>query len=103
MDTDYLPLAVAVGELRNELVAAVENAAGEELQFAVDSIEVEMQVVATNTVKGEGRGTIFGVLTLRGAAEHAKAATHKVKLVLKPKTSSDGDVYVADPVSDRPQ
>ncbi|GAA1818235.1 hypothetical protein HC028_17180 [Planosporangium flavigriseum] len=105
MEPDYLPLADAIGELRNELMAAVDNATGEDLRFAVEAIEVEMQVVVTNTVKGEGGGTLFGVLTLKAGADHAKAATHKVKLMLKPMTLSDphADVYVADPVPVRPE
>lgn len=105
MQPEYLPLAEAIGELRNELMMAVDNAAGEDLKFAVETIEVEMQVVATNTLKGEAGGTLFGVLTLKGGADHANAATHKVKLVLKPENPSapGGDVYVADPVPVRPK
>jgi hypothetical protein len=105
MQPEYLPLAEAIGELRNELMMAVDNAAHEDLKFAVECIEIEMQVVATNTLKGEAGGTLFGVLTLKGGADHARAATHKVKLVLRPETSSvpGGDVYVADPVPVRPK
>lgn len=105
MQPGYLPLAEAIGELRNELRAAVDNAAGEDLKFAVESIEVELQVVATDTLKGEAGGTLFGVLTLKGGADHAQAATHRVKLVLKPESSAapDDDVYVADPVPVRPK
>jgi hypothetical protein len=104
MDTAYLPLSEAIGELRTELLAAVDNAAGEQLRFAVETIEVELQVVATRTVKGEAGGNLFGVVTVKGGADHATAATHKVKLVLKPTTSDRaGDVYVADPVPVRPK
>ncbi|SCF25178.1 hypothetical protein GA0074695_4809 [Micromonospora viridifaciens] len=105
MQPEYLPLAEAISELRNELRMAVDNAAGEDLKFAVEAIEVEMQVVATNTLRGEAGGTLFGVLTLKGGADHATAATHKVRLVLKPESSPapGADVYVADPVPARPQ
>ncbi|MEU4665387.1 trypco2 family protein [Micromonospora chalcea] len=104
MQPEYLPLAEAIGDLRNELITGVDNAVGEDLKFLVETIEVELQVVATNTLRGEAGGTVFGVLTLKGGADHASAATHKVKLILKPKSSSapEGDVYVADPVPVRP-
>lgn len=105
MEADYLPLADAIGELRNELMSAIDNAAGEDLRLAVEAIEIEMQVVATSTVKGEAGGTLFGVLTFRAGADHANAATHTVRLALKPKTSSGPheDVYVADTVPVRPK
>ncbi|MEU4420203.1 trypco2 family protein [Actinoplanes sp. NPDC024001] len=105
MEPEYLPLAQAIGELRNELMAAVDNATTEDLQFAVEFIELEMQVVATNTLKGEAGGTLFGVLTLKGGADHANAATHKVKLVLRPESPSapGQDVLVADTTPVRPR
>jgi hypothetical protein len=104
MESEYLPLADAIGELRNELMAAVDNAAGEDLKFVVEAIEVEMQVVVTTTVKGESGGSLFGVLALKAAADHANAATHKVKLQLRPTAAGGrGDVYVSDQVPARPQ
>jgi hypothetical protein len=105
MEPGYLPLAQAIGELRNELLTAIDNAAGEDLRFAVQTIEVELQVVATDTLKGETGGSVFGVLTLKGGADHAKAATHKVKLVLKPEdlAAPGNEVYVGDPVPVRPE
>lgn len=105
MEPEYLPLAQAIGELRNELMAAVDNATTEDLQFAVEFIELEMQVVATNTLKGEAGGTLFGVLTLKGGADHADAATHKVKLVLRPekRLAPNEEVLVADPTPIRPR
>jgi hypothetical protein len=105
VEPEYLPLAEAIGELRNELMTAIGEAKGEDLQFAVDAVEIEMQVVATSTFKGEAGGTVFGVLTLKGGADHANAATHKVKLVLKPQLSSTpgGEVLVGDPVAVRPE
>ena len=105
MQTNYLPLAEAIGELRNELLSAVDNATTEELKFAVEAIEVELQVVVTRTLKGETGGSAFGVLTLKGGADHANAATHKVKLILRPEVSTApaGEVYVSDPTTVRPE
>jgi hypothetical protein len=97
MDTAYIPLAQAIGELRTELAAAIENAVDERLRFRVDAIEVELQLVATTTGKGEVGAGLWQVLTAKAAIEHARAATHKVKLVLNVRTDSpNGEALIGD-------
>ncbi|MBW6432398.1 hypothetical protein KZ829_01395 [Actinoplanes hulinensis] len=104
MEPAYIPLSQAVGELRTEIIAAVKNAKGEDLRFALEQIEVEFQVVATTTGKAEARASIWQVVTLKGSIEHANAATHKVKLVLKPRQEGSPDeTLIGDEVSERPQ
>ncbi|MGW3788170.1 trypco2 family protein [Micromonospora chokoriensis] len=104
MDTKYLPLSQAIGELRTELLAAIDKASGEDLKFAVNGIEVELQVVATTTLRAETGGSLWGIITAKGAAEYAGAATHKVTLSLKPRSSSPNEeVFVSDPASHLPE
>ena len=96
MDTDSLPLAQAISSLRAELLDAVEQADGEDLQFAVESIELQMQVVATTTGGVSAKGGLWQVLTVNAKVDHSRATTHTVKMTLKPRTGSGDDVLVGD-------
>ncbi|GAA2639222.1 hypothetical protein GCM10010399_85780 [Dactylosporangium fulvum] len=96
MEPPYIPLTQAIGELRTELLAAVEQATDEGLRFDVETIELELQIVAGATGKAEVGGGFWGVLTAKAAVEGYKNATQKVKLVLKPQTQGNGKVQVSD-------
>ena len=59
-----LPLASAIEELRAELLDALKQGAGKDLQFKLEPIELELKVVVTK--KGEGNaGVRFWVQTFR--------------------------------------
>jgi hypothetical protein len=103
MNTDTLPLTDAVNSLRGELEYALENAptGPRDLKFSVEALEVELQVVATTGGEINASGGLWQVLTLGGKASHSSAATHKVKLVLKPRREGASETLIGEE-ADRP-
>ncbi len=89
MQGDLL-LADALESLRAQLREAVDRARGEDLAFSCESVEVQLQVVVTNTRKGEAKASLWSVVTVGGGIDHATSATHMVKLVLKPESGPGG-------------
>ncbi|MBU2667139.1 hypothetical protein KOI35_26890 [Actinoplanes bogorensis] len=85
-----LLLADALESLRDQLREAVERAQGADLSFACESVEVQLQVVVTATRKGEAKAGLWSVVTVGAGVDNATAATHLVKLVLKPEVNGDG-------------
>jgi hypothetical protein len=81
-----LLLADAIESLRGQLQEAVRQAQGKDPSFVCESVEVQLQVVVTNTKKAEGKLGMWSVLTVGAGVDHASAATHVVKLVLKPES-----------------
>ncbi|UFN96801.1 trypco2 family protein [Micromonospora aurantiaca] len=85
-----LLLADALESLREQLKEAVDRAQGQDVSFVCDSVEVQLQVVVTNTRKGEAKAGLWSVVTVGGGVDHAVSAAHVVKLVLKPELSRTG-------------
>ena len=85
-----LLLADALESLREQLKEAVDRAQGEELSFSCESVEVQLQVVVSNTRKGEAKASLWSVVTVGGGIDHMTSATHIVKLVLKPELGGAG-------------
>ncbi|GAA2642601.1 hypothetical protein GCM10010399_90720 [Dactylosporangium fulvum] len=92
-----LLLADALESLREQLKEAVDRAQGKDLSFSCESVEVQLQVVVTNTRKGEAKAGLWSVVTVGGGVDHATSATHVVKLVLKPELDgTDGKLKLSD-------
>jgi Trypsin-co-occurring domain 2 len=107
MHTDALPLAEALDSLRGELLYAVDRAADRDLRFAVEAIELELQVVRTAGGEASGSAGLWQVLTVGGKATYSSAATHRVKLVLAPRPAGshadvEGDFLVGESGSELP-
>lgn len=103
MPDDGLPLARALSSLRAELAEAIEAARKEELRFKVESIEVNLQVVATTSGGGSAELGLWQVVKVGGKLDHSRGATHSVKLTLTPDTAGEtADVRVADALPERP-
>lgn len=85
-----LLLADALESLREQLKEAVDRARGEDLSFSCESVEVQLQVVVSNTRKGEAKAGLWSVVTVGGGVDHMTSATHVVKLVLKPELGGAG-------------
>jgi hypothetical protein len=96
-----IPLADAVRALRRELQEAIRRADGEDLQFALGPIELELQLSLSRQMGGEA-GVAFWVIKLGGKAGRSQTETHRVKLSLTPVTASGADVRVSDDVDARP-
>jgi hypothetical protein len=86
-----LLLADALESLREQLKEAIARAQGEDLAFACESVEVQLQVVVTNTRKGEAKASLWDVVTVGGGVDHSTSAAHTIKLVLKPELDGTGD------------
>ncbi|WP_436532568.1 trypco2 family protein [Actinoplanes sp. HUAS TT8] len=95
MQGDLL-LADALESLRDQLEEAVDRAQGKNLSFTCESVEVQLQVVVTNTRKGEAKAGLWSVVTVGAGVDHATSATHVVKLVLKPELTTGGRLRLSD-------
>ncbi len=94
-ETD-LPLARVIEGLRRELLKAVLLGANQPLRFRLKPVEVELQVVVTNTGEGEA-GIRFWVVNLGAKASTANQVTHSLKLTLDPVyRGGDEEILVSD-------
>jgi Trypsin-co-occurring domain 2 len=90
MAARLIPLAEAIGALREELEKAQAAATGEELQFTVGPIELELSLAVQREAEGSGKieFKIFGWGGEAGGSGKLGDETgHKVKLVLTPEGS----------------
>jgi hypothetical protein len=95
-----VPLADLVNAVRAELETAAVNARGQQLQFEVQDVQLEVEVTTTGTREAEG-GLKVWVLTVGAKGSKANAATHKVTLNLTAVTSEGTKFRVSD-VSSKP-
>lgn len=91
MDEHGLPLNTAIAQLRTELLQAIDSGAKERLQFEVESIEIELEIVAKVVKKGEAKLSLWRVLTAGVSKEYTDAAKHRLKLTLAPRDTSQAD------------
>ena len=90
-------LPVAIGHLRAELAEAIEAGGGERIGFAVESIDLELEVAIKATRKGEAKASLWRVLSVGASREKSDAATHRVRLVLKPRDrEAGGETVIGD-------
>ncbi|MBJ7598575.1 MAG: hypothetical protein DLM67_05655 [Candidatus Nephthysia bennettiae] len=88
-------LADAIASLRQELTAAMLEGKGEEVQFKLGPIELEVQLQVEN--KGSLNGGVKWLLvSIGGSAERSRVETHQLKLTLQPVGGQSRDVPVAD-------
>jgi hypothetical protein len=78
-----IPLAKAIEDLRAELLAALKEGAGKELQFRLKPIELELKIAVTKQVGGNAE-VKFWVVDLGGKGSYDNASTHTLKLTLEP-------------------
>lgn len=82
-DVTEFGLREAIVTLRRELKLAQDDAAGENLQFAVEGIELELQLVATQQESGDV-GFKVPLFSAGLQASDTSAITQRVKLNLRP-------------------
>src|SRR5436309_513187 len=102
MSNENFPLGEVISALRSEIKEAMENGKGQDVQFDLGSIELEL----TLTVKAEGgsEGKIsFHVLgagaEIGGKGKIAKEQVQKVKFTITPFRASDSNSGMAFDVS----
>ncbi|GAA1341370.1 trypco2 family protein [Saccharothrix algeriensis] len=82
-DGDWVELASAIGQLRQQLAEARDLAAGEEILFTVGKAEIELALEVRATAEGKA-GFKFGIVSAEGKGSRSSATTHKLRLELLP-------------------
>lgn len=96
MDIELADLLTA---LRSEIGRARLEAAGKDIRFRIDSIDLELQVAVEKTADVKG-GVRFWVVSLGGGGSAKSAQTHVVKLSLTAQTDTSDPVLTGEDVSD---
>lgn len=81
---DRVELAQVISQLRQELSAAMREGEGEDLQFELGPIEVEL-TVALSKEAGPHAKVRFWVIELGADAKIASQATQRITLTLDPR------------------
>lgn len=101
-----IPLASAIEALRGELAEAIRSGEGEELRFALGTVELELQVTVEKQVEGSA-GIKFWLVSAGGGGKAGTASAQKIKLSLTAtRTTPDGiqsPVLVGSKQSKRPK
>ncbi|MEU9121087.1 trypco2 family protein [Streptomyces sp. NPDC048506] len=93
-----IELADLLTSLRSEINRARIDAAGEDVRFRVNSIDLEVQVEVEKSGEA-GAGVKFWVLSIGGKGSAKSTQTHVVKLSLTAETDTGGPVLTSDEVS----
>lgn len=98
-----LKLADAINELREQLALARSRATAAGLQFPVQSMTVELGVVATRDREGKAGFKVPVIdLELGGKGSHSQQATHRVSIEFGGPVDDKGDPVRVDHLSDTP-
>lgn len=79
-----IELRAVIEQLREELLALTETVSGEDLRFAVESVDVELHVGVTKEVK-PGAKAKFWVLEVGAEGKYGTERTQTIRLSLKPR------------------
>ncbi|HEX4954674.1 MAG TPA: trypco2 family protein [Thermoanaerobaculia bacterium] len=93
MADSRIRLATMVQQLREELAEAVRQGKGQEIQFELGDIELELQVV----VSREGTGKLgFSVLGFEAGIgdKEDESRVQKLKLVLRPQNATGDTIHL---------
>ncbi len=82
----------AVQAIRDGLIAAAEQAEGQDLTFELGDIQMEFTVELRKELKGGGKVKAW-VLEAGADATRTSARTHRVAFTLKPKDNRTGDPW----------
>jgi hypothetical protein len=90
-----IELSALIRSLRAELRAAIAEGEGEPLRFALDEIELDLEVSAVRSVEPRG-GVKFWVVTAGVGAKFQQGHVQRLKLKLTPRTERNGKLMIAD-------
>jgi len=90
-----IPLADLIDAVRAELQVAAEHGRGQDLQFEVQDVHLEVEVTTTGTREAEG-GVKVWALTLGAKGSKSNAAAHRVTLNLGAVTADGTKFRVSD-------
>jgi hypothetical protein len=92
---DGLELADVLAQLRANLAQAQQEGAGQDLRFALDDIEVELQVAVTKEGTGKA-GVKFWVINAEAGGKLSDVTTQKIKLKMKAVDKDGHPLAIAD-------
>jgi hypothetical protein len=87
---ERIGLQETVDALRAELVALMDSAAGQPVQFPVGGVDVEFQVGVTREAEGK-LGLKFWVVELGGGGSYSTESIQKVTVHLEAPVDDNGD------------
>ena len=97
-----LELTQTLEALRAELSTAIQAASGDDIQFPVEGVQIELTVVAKRAVDAKG-GVRFWVVEASSGASLAHEKTHRIVVTLgKPTDKSGVPIKVQRRSSDKP-
>ncbi|HSJ74178.1 MAG TPA: trypco2 family protein [Miltoncostaeaceae bacterium] len=101
-DAEDIPLAEAIRRLREELIAAAAEGAGEDVRFRLGPVELDLEVAATREGGGEA-GIRFWPAAIGGRAQTSRARTHRINPSLQPVGADGKDLPVGGQAAQRPR
>ncbi|MGH8878550.1 MAG: trypco2 family protein [Stackebrandtia sp.] len=96
---DGIGLTQVLRSLRAELTESMAEAADEPIKFAVESVNLELQVEVSTTTKASG-GVKFYVASANAEASGTQAVRHTISLQLRALTAGNENVMAG---SNRPR
>ncbi|MEU3509028.1 trypco2 family protein [Streptomyces longwoodensis] len=93
-----IELATLLAALRSEISRARLDAAGEEVRFRINAIDLELQVAVEKSAEANA-GVRFWVVSLGGKGSVKSAETHTIKISLAAETDTGEPVLTGDDVS----
>lgn len=94
-----IELAELLASLRTEIDRARLDAAGKDVRFRINTIDLELQVAVEKSADAKA-GVKFWVVELGGGAAAKSTQTHTIRLSLDAETSVGDPVLTGDDVSD---
>ncbi|MFI2288368.1 trypco2 family protein [Streptomyces niveus] len=94
-----IELADLLASLRSEISRARLDAAGKDVRFRINSIDLELQVAVEKSAEAKA-GVRFWVVSLGGEGAAKSARTHTVKLSLAAETDNGDPLLTGDDVAD---
>ena len=95
MDKQNIGLAEMIGKLREELQEAQQEGQGKALKFAVDAVDLELQVTVSRDIEGGG-GVKFWVYNAEAKGSMGSETVQTLRLKLKPESAGGGGFQVGD-------
>lgn len=103
-ESGWIGLTAVIGSLRAELIAAQEEAEGQDLRFPIEKLTVELKVAVTRSVDGKAGfkvpllGAQFG-----GSAGYKSEELQTITVTLGAPLGADGTPITVDRASERPK
>ena len=92
---DGLNLADVLAQLRANLAQVQQEGVGQDLRFALDDVEVELQVAVTKEGTGKA-GVRFWVINAEAGGNLSDVTTQKIKLKMKVVDKDGRPLAIAD-------